>query len=297
MARDDRFFSITVANANGLRSSIRSFRLHKRWVKFVATFVFVFTFTVCLGFYGLFQHANHLRIERENAELKAEKEKLKNELIESHQRLEAGEEKLQKLVEMSGVNGSSVMPNTEPVSTGGNGAGGPAIPVNSMEAANALKARTVEMELKIKAFEATLKEKVKIPSIWPLQGLLNDDFGGRRSPFGGGYEFHAGQDIKVDPGTPVAATAEGTVIFAGAQSGYGLLVVIEHSNGLSTHYGHLSEIKVKQGQTVKRGEIIALSGNTGRSTGPHLHYEVRINNEPVDPSMYLPNYDKMPRKE
>jgi len=297
VVRDDRFFAVTVANASGPRSSIRRFTLQKRWIKYITIFSLFFCLILGLGFYGLFQQANHLRIERDNSKLREENLKLQQQQQELNKRLEAIEKQSETLEEMSGLNIPDTTPGSALVSNKGNGAGGPSFPISSMEAADALVARTTEMELKLKALEVNLKEQVKIPSVWPVKGgLLNDNFGGRRSPTGGGYEFHAGQDIKVDIGTPIMTAAAGTVTTASYQSGYGYMVEIDHGNGLMTRYGHLSKIIVQVGQTVKRGELIAESGNSGRSTGPHLHYEVRINNEPVNPALYLPDYDKALRK-
>jgi murein DD-endopeptidase MepM/ murein hydrolase activator NlpD len=140
----------------------------------------------------------------------------------------------------------------------------------------------------MRAHEALLRERGYTPSIWPVVGKLESGFGGRRNPFGGsGYEFHSGQDIDAPPGTPVVAGASGTVIFTGWQNGYGQLVVIDHGGGLTTRYGHLSHIDVELGKVVTRGEFLGKVGSTGRSTGPHLHYEVRINDEPVNPLQYL----------
>jgi murein DD-endopeptidase MepM/ murein hydrolase activator NlpD len=127
------------------------------------------------------------------------------------------------------------------------------------------------------------------PSIWPVVGPLRSGFGGRSNPFGGSsYEFHKGQDISAPWGTPVVATADGVVTIAGWLRGYGWVVYVDHGNGLSTRYGHLSRIDVAVGQTLKRGEQLGLVGSTGRSTGPHLHYEVRINGEAINPIPYLP---------
>lgn len=131
------------------------------------------------------------------------------------------------------------------------------------------------------------------PSIWPVSGRLESGLGGRRNPFGGrGYEYHEGQDIDAAYGTSVMVTAGGKVTIAGWQRGYGNVVYIDHGSGLSTRYGHLSKIDVSVGQAVTRGQTIGLVGSTGRSTGPHLHYEVRINNQPVDPRQYLPGAEK-----
>jgi murein DD-endopeptidase MepM/ murein hydrolase activator NlpD len=128
-----------------------------------------------------------------------------------------------------------------------------------------------------------------IPSIWPVAGTLRSGVGMRSNPFGGSsVEFHKGQDISAPTGTPVYATADGVVDVARWVKGYGNGIYIDHGNGISTRYGHLSRIDVVAGQTVKRGEQLGLVGSTGRSTGPHLHYEVRINGQPANPMSYLP---------
>jgi murein DD-endopeptidase MepM/ murein hydrolase activator NlpD len=128
-----------------------------------------------------------------------------------------------------------------------------------------------------------------IPSIWPVAGPLSSGFGVRGNPFGGSSrEFHKGQDIAAPIGTPVMATADGVVTVAGWLRGYGWVVYIDHGNGISTRYGHLSRIDVAVGQTIKRGEQLGLVGSTGRSTGPHLHYEVLINGQATNPIPYLP---------
>lgn len=126
------------------------------------------------------------------------------------------------------------------------------------------------------------------PSIWPVTGTITSSFGYRGNPIGGGTGFHEGIDIAVDYGTPVRATAAGTVSMAGWGDGYGNLVEIDHGNGFVTRYGHNSMVLVVQGQTVKAGDIISLAGSTGRSTGPHVHYEVRVNGTPTDPMLFLP---------
>jgi murein DD-endopeptidase MepM/ murein hydrolase activator NlpD len=128
-----------------------------------------------------------------------------------------------------------------------------------------------------------------IPSIWPVSGILRGGVGVRRNPFGGSsLEVHKGQDISAPTGTPVNVTADGVVVRAEWIKGYGNGIYVDHGNGISTRYGHLSRIDVVVGQTVKRGEHLGLVGSTGRSTGPHLHYEVRINGEAVSPLTYLP---------
>lgn len=128
-----------------------------------------------------------------------------------------------------------------------------------------------------------------LPSIWPHAGKINNEFGFRRNPFGGrSYEFHPGMDIDGERGDLVVAPAGGTVIKAGWTGGYGNMLEIDHGNGLTTRFGHLSKIEASVGDTVTRGQLIAYLGSTGRSTGPHLHYEMRINDRSINPRHFLP---------
>ncbi len=127
------------------------------------------------------------------------------------------------------------------------------------------------------------------PSIWPTKGWISSSFGYRVSPFTGQREFHKGIDISGKVGTPIYSPAKGTVTFAGVDNGYGKTVVIKHGSGIVTRYAHLHRIDVEKGQTVSRGELVAYLGNSGRSTGPHLHYEVRMNGVCVNPMRYILN--------
>ena len=130
------------------------------------------------------------------------------------------------------------------------------------------------------------------PTLWPVVGEITGHFGERLDPFSGEGAFHAGMDIASHFGDIVRATADGVVSAADTgRSGYGRLVVIDHGFGVSTWYGHLSAFKTQVGAHVKAGDIIGLEGQSGRSTGPHLHYEVRIYNTPVNPWRYLKNID------
>ena len=125
------------------------------------------------------------------------------------------------------------------------------------------------------------------PTIRPTTGWVSCRFGHRTSPFTGVKEFHQGIDIATRTGTPVVAPANGIVSFAGNKGRLGKAVVIDHENGILTRYGHLSKYLVKEGERVKRRQEIALVGNTGRSTAPHLHYEVKLNGLPVNPNKYI----------
>lgn len=128
----------------------------------------------------------------------------------------------------------------------------------------------------------------RMPNTWPVRGRITSGFGNRANPFTGrGSEFHSGIDIKVGTGTSVSATGGGKVIYAGWQNGYGYLVGISHINGVSTYYAHNSNVLVNVGDYVNRGDVVAKSGNTGRSTGPHVHYEIRLNGVAVNPMNYI----------
>ena len=125
------------------------------------------------------------------------------------------------------------------------------------------------------------------PSIWPTRGWVTSGFGYRESPFTGLRENHEGWDIGARSGSAVRATADGMITVAGRERGYGKLIEIDHGYGVVTRYGHNSKNLIKVGSKVKRGQIVALVGNTGRSTGPHLHYEILVNSVPTNPKNYI----------
>lgn len=278
MLKDDRFYAFIIAHTPRSSARIRRFCVEKRSLRILA---FVTALLVCAslyGFYGLTQQAAHFRTEIENQRLRAENEKQRQELNQLSDRVEAVEDTSRKLAEKSGVT---------PDDTVSPGSGGPAEPLDADSLA-ALDDKMSQLERTMKAYEKVFRDRGFTPTVWPVAGKLESGFGGRSNPFGGrSYEFHSGQDIDAAPGEPVVAGASGKVSFAGWQNGYGQLVVIDHGGGLTTRYGHLSHIDVAQEQTVARSEFIGRVGSTGRSTGPHLHYEVRINDQPVNPLQYL----------
>ncbi|MHB1023605.1 MAG: M23 family metallopeptidase [Acidobacteriaceae bacterium] len=154
-------------------------------------------------------------------------------------------------------------------------------------AMNGSAARALSMGL---ASDSSLSDWAALaaaPSLWPIQGQVTSSFGEREDPFNGEGAFHSGIDIGASYGTPVHATADGTIEKAGMANGYGREVLINHGHGVSTLYGHLSGFTVMAGQTVVRGQVIGYVGSSGRSTGAHLHYEVRIHDTPVNPHKYL----------
>lgn len=277
MARDDRFYAFVIAHSPNPSSRIRRFCVKKNRLRASA---FVGAILLCgslYGFYGLTQHAAHLRTDAENQRLRAENERQRQELNELNSRVEAVEDTSRKLAEKSGLIEEPGMPGT----------GGPALPVDA-DGFLALENKMRDLERSISANERLLRDRGYVPTVWPVVGKLESGFGGRSNPFGGGsYEFHSGQDIEAAWGDPIVSGASGTVTFVGWQNGYGQLIVVDHGGGLTTRYGHLSHIDVAQGQTVARSQFIGRVGSTGRSTGPHLHYEVRYNDEPVNPLQYL----------
>ena len=125
------------------------------------------------------------------------------------------------------------------------------------------------------------------PNLWPVEGQITGSFGERIDPFNGEGAFHSGVDISAGYGQSVIAPADGTVVFADFMGGYGRAIVVDHGHGITTRYGHLANFAVISGQRVHRGDTLGYVGLSGRSTGPHLHYEVRINDTPVNPHKYL----------
>jgi murein DD-endopeptidase MepM/ murein hydrolase activator NlpD len=170
------------------------------------------------------------------------------------------------------------------------GIGGPALAApgtHAVDQVDALLAHVREESRRLRALARVAKEAgsvlAALPSRLPLRAALNSAFGPRLSPWSGSPEFHAGVDLAARAGTPVKATAPGTVRVAGTTPGYGTLVALDHGHGVESRYGHLQSVSVSQGQRVERGQLIGLSGNTGRSTAPHLHYEVLVDGRSIDP--------------
>lgn len=125
------------------------------------------------------------------------------------------------------------------------------------------------------------------PMRWPVQGEVTSAFGERKNPMGPGADFHPGLDIAAEEGAPIAAASAGRVVAAGPDGGYGNLVVVDDGNGVTTRYAHCAQIFARVGDVVSPGQTIAAVGSTGRSTGPHVHFEVRVDGRPVDPAQFL----------
>ncbi len=164
-----------------------------------------------------------------------------------------------------------------------------------------LDARLKSYDKAIEELEKVREEKVSLfgalPSIWPVEGRISSPFGPRVHPISGVMKMHTGIDIAAERGTKIYAPAPGVVTFSDRKGGYGNALIIDHGYGVSTLYGHCQTLLVSAGHTVKKGQVIALVGSTGYSTGPHLHFETRLNDIPVDPMQYLSVYSPGPEDE
>jgi murein DD-endopeptidase MepM/ murein hydrolase activator NlpD len=288
---------IVVPNAS---SRLHKLKLPARALHLLAAIgILSFFVLVGLGFsYAkmAFKAADYDKLQAENTDLKVQKKNLEVitlKLGEKLSNLQSVSERIQSLIESDNL--------TKHGSTNSPGIGGSKVDYPTSEllrSANLkdgialLKDKTAEMEDKFSTQEQLLvlraKRELARPSIWPVRGPITSHYGNRADPFSGEDELHLGLDISAIYNSQIHAPAEGVVIYADRKAAYGNLVVIDHGNGLTTRYGHLSRMLARVGQRVKRGEVIGLVGTTGRSTAPHLHYEVRRNDRPENPKNYLP---------
>lgn len=219
----------------------------------------------------------YLRIVSDNARLKSSAAALTGRLQGLSRQLSEFESRTKRLAIVAGL-----------AESGRTGAGGPLAPDPSgtalSERSASLGLRLTDVELQFAKREAQVSST---PTVAPVRGLLNSGFGARRDPITGEGAFHPGLDISTRRHEPVLATASGVVIKSGWAGDYGNAVEIDHGTGYQTVYGHLDAILVKQGQKVQRGERVGLVGSTGRSTGPHLHYEVRQGDRILNPLEYI----------
>jgi len=263
---------------------------------------------LCGGVYYLWHQNNQVPVLREQlAHYQMEFRKMAKSLGEVENqmvRLQAFDQKLR------------IIANLEPASRKGfglRGTGGPEpfalqgkgsllsstdVLLGSMdEDLNKLRVEAMEQEESFVVLESFLKDQEVLlahtPAIAPTRGWVTSGFGYRRDPFTGRRMFHEGLDIAARVGTPIVATADGVVVEAGWREGFGRTVELNHGFGYTTRYAHCSRLAVKPGQHVKRGEVIAYVGSTGRSTAPHVHYEVRIKGKPVNPYPYILVWDTM----
>lgn len=238
---------------------------------------------------------------REAAEQRALVESFQKRIGEVRKEIATWKEIHARMAEPFGPDGGTPRPSGA-LGTTTTGMGGSTGPLHTdpetdkpqvYEEVEALAASVLEEGPRVRALERVITSAGKaiqaMPSRWPVRGAVNSEFGRRKSPWGEAIEHHSGLDIAAQMGTPVKAPASATVVFAGPGGEYGNCVILDHGNELKSLYGHLSKIQVRQGQRVERGTIIALTGNTGRSSGPHLHYEVHVKGQAVNPRAFLWN--------
>jgi murein DD-endopeptidase MepM/ murein hydrolase activator NlpD len=288
---------IVVPNAS---SRLHKLRLPVRALHLLATIgLLSFFVAVGLGFsYAkmAFKSADYDKLQAENTDLKVQKKNLEVatlKLGEKLTNLETISEKIQTLIENENLtkrgklNGPAV---------GGSKVDYPTADLlrsaNLKDGIQILKGRTADLEGQFSIQAQVAQQhatRLRItPNIWPVKGAITSHYGNRSDPFSGDAELHLGLDISALYNTQVHVPADGRVIYAQRKAAYGNLLIIDHGNGLTTRFGHLSRFIVKVGQKVKRNEVVGLVGTTGRTTAPHLHYEVRMNDRAVNPRSYLP---------
>jgi murein DD-endopeptidase MepM/ murein hydrolase activator NlpD len=228
------------------------------------------------------------RLKGENARLREANLSFEGSLRQLQERLNGYEDRTRRLAIVAGIE------NLGEVSEAGVGGGMPLAEAGSAEVA-AVARRTGQiagrLDARLDAVEAKLEQRVRwissTPAIAPVKGILTSGFGYRSDPMTHGPGVHQGVDIAAAPGQPVHASADGIVVRAGEVNGLGLAVYVAHAYGISTRYGHMSRVDVRPGQRVHRGDVVGHVGNTGRSTGYHLHYEVRLDGAAVNPLGYI----------
>ena len=271
-------------------------QLHKLRVPIQALYVLAgigllsFFVAVGLGFHyiGMASRVENLQtLEAENAKLKVDTQQLlltTTQLSRQVAALETDAEIITRAIQ------------DDPLlrKLGGSPAGGATlnVPTSELEASreggiDGLQLRLDDLDKELALLDSRTKRFRSTPTIWPLLGRIGSHFGNRLDPFTGDPDVHFGIDIVAEKGTPVKATADGIVRIAQRRSEYGNLVVLEHPNGFTTRYGHLSGFQVSEGARVHKNDVIGYVGMTGRATAPHLHYEVRLNDRAVNPRPYL----------
>ena len=279
---DSRFTILIVPNA---KASCRKVKISSR------TLLYAFIILAVFGALGVGTILHYVRIFRQAQAATQENEELKASLKESEILAQKLNKKISALTRLSArLKAVAGMPplHARKQQLNSFGMGGVTLGGNPQELADVEKrAEMLEQNLKVLQSYIQTEKPFSRPSIFPTEGFISSTFGARRNPFSNLPDFHQGVDISNSYGTPVLATAQGKVAMASYYGSFGLTVQIEHDNGMTTLFGHLGKIYVKVGEEVRRGQKIGLMGNTGMSTGPHLHYEVRINDQSVNPKPYL----------
>lgn len=297
--------SFTLIVVPDRHAEVKRYRLRRRWVFQALALVGVLVAVIVLSTVHYFSVVSEAR---ENPSLREENLKLKSELAlirekldyvsSTIDRVERFDQKLRAITTLSDPQRNLAMGPTEPESPGVGGAPNLFVRNKAEESPQALSGKLEKLSAEATRQEQSLQELqayfqsqssrlASVPSVWPTRGWVTSDFGSRLDPYTSERVMHAGLDIAGPHGKDVIAPSDGTVVFAGLEGGYGNVLVIDHGYGIKTRYGHLASIRVKPGDKIKRGQEIANIGNTGRSTGPHLHYEVRVNGIAQNPRKFI----------
>lgn len=300
--KSSKFYTFTVPNG-------KSYKIPARVFKAGAAFAAA---AVCFGVYAAFAFVRYQAQQQEFAEYRAHKAEYEERM---QGLLDDNEKMLRDINEMATLESrlrralirdpeagmKLAAPQQESalvdVKPGYTGQGGPAefgmiemldiLTVQNKNIKQQIDDKKTSMKELLLAMEKRSNSLNAFPDLWPGEGgTISSPYGGRMAPVGGGYDWHPGIDIAVDFGTPVYASAAGTVEQAGWNGGYGRYVKLDHGNGYETAYGHMSGIAVTEGEAVRKGDIIGFAGSSGYSTGPHIHFEVLVDGQFVDP-MYM----------
>jgi murein DD-endopeptidase MepM/ murein hydrolase activator NlpD len=303
MAAPPKTQIFTVLIVSDHSQGIRKFRVPRRWLKNVA---YVAGGVALVGLLTVGHYFSLMGSASENSVLKEENAQLRSQILLVQEKVAHISATLDRVERFDAKLRTAVTQLQDPernlaIGPVGNAEVEAAIPGPAPAAeANltALPGKLSSLETEAARQEQSLRELQEYfddqrsllattPSIWPARGWVTSDFGTRLDPWSAERKMHQGIDIASPHGQPVYTPSDGTVVFAGTEGGYGKVLVLDHGYGVKTRYGHLSEIHVRAGDRVRRGDKIGAVGNTGRSTGPHLHYEVRVNGIPENPRKFI----------
>jgi murein DD-endopeptidase MepM/ murein hydrolase activator NlpD len=268
------------------RAKLRKWRVTNLHIGFAAGLLLLLT----LGALGVtwlhlqddVNPAEITRLRGENEKLRGVNSAFETSIQRLQQRLTDSEERTRQLALVAGV---------ESLGDEAGLGGGTPLDESGLAGIETLESRAAELSGDLEEIAVKLDERLhwisSTPAIAPVKGILTSGFGHRSDPVTHCRGLHQGIDIQASPRQPVRASADGVVTLAGVQGGYGNAVYLSHGFGVGTRYAHLARVEVRPGQRVKRGDVIGLVGNTGRSTGYHLHYEVRIDGQAVNPIAYI----------
>jgi murein DD-endopeptidase MepM/ murein hydrolase activator NlpD len=269
-------------------AKLRKWRVTNLQIGLVTSALLLLTLTAAFFIWSYFStKVNPVEIARlkgENEKLRQVNQEFESSIRKLHDQLASYEDRTRQLAIVAGI---------AALGDGAEAGVGGGTPVDEVGADDlpAMASRLERIDGTLDAVEVQLHQRARwisqTPAITPVKGILTSGFGYRADPLTHGHGNHQGVDIAAAPGQPVRASADGIVMRAGNIGGLGNAIFVAHGYGITTRYGHLSKVEVRPGQRVKRGDVIGRVGNTGRSTGYHLHYEVRQDGEPVNPLVYI----------